>query len=254
MPIGAKIFDIAFAVFIYLLAAAILVGAILFAFSASPSKSLFGYRYYNILTPSMEPTYKVGDLVFVKICDGKDINVGDVITYNPSTGSDAYLTHRVTKKFDNYENTGKVCFNTKGDANNTEDGFLIDEDRVVGKVTFGVPGLGFVIAFIKTRWYLILLIVVMIAVFLQLLKRYFLLGKEDDGEDDKDKDKKDKKSKKKKSKESLPDAVTSNVNAEQKLPGQSTVKEPEDGAVSDSATAAEKDESTPDSDADFVGE
>ena len=59
MPMGAKIFDIAFTVFVYLLAAAILVGALLFASNTSPDKSIFGYRYYTVLTGSMEPTYKV---------------------------------------------------------------------------------------------------------------------------------------------------------------------------------------------------
>ena len=50
MPAGAKVFDIAFTVFVYLLAAAILFGALLFSFSTSPDKALFGYRYYTVLT------------------------------------------------------------------------------------------------------------------------------------------------------------------------------------------------------------
>lgn len=33
MPVGAKIFDICFTVFVYLVAAAIIIGAVLFAFS-----------------------------------------------------------------------------------------------------------------------------------------------------------------------------------------------------------------------------
>ena len=186
MPRGARIFDICFTVFIYLLAAAILIGAIFFAFSTSPDKALFGYRYYTVLTGSMEPTYKVGDMIFVKLTEGKDVNVGDVITFNPSQDSDAYLTHRVTEKLENYEGTTTTCFRTQGDANDSQDSFLIDESRVIGVVKFGIPGLGYVVRFVQLRWYFIVPVAIMIAIFFQLLKRYFLIGKDDEESEDKD--------------------------------------------------------------------
>lgn len=189
MPIGARIFDIAFSVFVYLLAAAILVGALLFSFSTSPDKALFGYRYYTILTPSMSPTYNVGDMIFVQLKGPEDINEGDVITFNPSQDSDAYLTHRVTEKIVDYQGTGVTCFRTRGDANDSEDSFLIESDRVIGTVNFGIPYLGYVVRFIQLRWYIVLPIVIMVAVFFYLLKRYFLIGDDDDEEDDNKSDK-----------------------------------------------------------------
>ena len=182
MPAGARVFDIAFTVFVYLLAAAILFGALLFSFSTSPDKALFGYRYYTVLTGSMSPTYNVGDMIFVQLKDPKDINVGDVITFNPSQDSDAYLTHRVTEKIENYEGSGVTCFKTQGDANNAQDSFLIDENRVIGTVNFGIPMIGYVVRFVQLRWYLILPIVIMIAAFFQLLKRYFLMEKDEETE------------------------------------------------------------------------
>lgn len=185
MPIGARIFDIAFSVFVYLLAAAILVGALLFSFSTSPDKALFGYRYYTILTPSMSPAYNVGDMIFVQLKGPEDINEGDVITFNPSQDSDAYLTHRVTEKIVDYQGTGVTCFRTRGDANDSEDSFLIESDRVIGTVNFGIPYLGFVVRFIQLRWYIVLPIVIMVAVFFYLLKRYFLIGDDDDEDDNK---------------------------------------------------------------------
>ena len=188
MPLGARIFDIAFSVFVYLLAAAILVGALLFSFSTSPDKALFGYRYYTILTPSMSPAYNVGDMIFVQLKGPEDINEGDVITFNPSQDSDAYLTHRVTEKIVDYQGTGVTCFRTRGDANDSEDSFLIESDRVIGTVNFGIPYLGFVVRFIQLRWYIVLPIVIMVAVFFYLLKRYFLIG-DDDEEDDNKSDK-----------------------------------------------------------------
>ena len=185
MPLGARIFDIAFSVFVYLLAAVILVGALLFSFSTSPDKALFGYRYYTILTPSMSPAYNVGDMIFVQLKGPEDINEGDVITFNPSQDSDAYLTHRVTEKIVDYQGTGVTCFRTRGDANDSEDSFLIESDRVIGTVNFGIPYLGFVVRFIQLRWYIVLPIVIMVAVFFYLLKRYFLIGDDDDEDDNK---------------------------------------------------------------------
>lgn len=170
---AVRFFDALTTVFVYLLSACILIGAVLFAFNTSPSKSIFGYRYYTVLTDSMLPKYKTGDVVFVHIESGEKINVGDVITFNPSRDSDAYLTHRVTEKFDDYEGTGVTCFRTKGDANNVEDSFLIEEERVIGKVNFGIPKLGYVIRFIQLRWYFVAATAVMIFIFIKLLKIYF---------------------------------------------------------------------------------
>jgi len=183
MPVGAKIFDVAFTVFVYLLSAVILIAALMFASNTSPDKSLFGYRYYTILTGSMEPAYSVGDMIFVKLTDAKEINVGDVITFNPSQDSDAYLTHRVTEKLENFEGTGVTCFRTQGDANNAEDSFLIDSSRVVGVVTFSLARVGYIVRFIQLRWYLVVPVVIMIAVLFRLLKHYFLMDKDEDEEE-----------------------------------------------------------------------
>lgn len=161
-----------------MLSACIIIGAIFFAFNASPTKSVFGYRYYTVLTGSMSPTYNVGDIIFVQIKAPESINEGDVITFNPSRDSDAYLTHRVVEKIENYEGSGVTCFRTKGDANDSEDSFLIEGERVIGTVNFGIPYLGYVIRFIQLKWYFVVPIVIMIAVFLYLLKRYFRMGNE----------------------------------------------------------------------------
>lgn len=184
IPVAAKVFSILFSIFVYLLAAAILVGAILFSFSTSPDKSIFGFRYYTVLTGSMEPTYKVGDMIFVQLKGAEDINVGDVITFNPSQDSDAYLTHRVTEKYENYQNTGVTCFRTRGDNNSAEDSFLIESDRVIGTVNFGIPALGYIVRFVQLRWYIVVPIAVMIPVFFYLLKRYFMLGKDDEDDEE----------------------------------------------------------------------
>ena len=86
---GYKVYSVIRSVLVYLLAIGMIVSALFFAADRNPQKSLFGFRYYTILTPSMSPTYDVGDMVFVKLMNADSINVGDVITFNPSSESDA---------------------------------------------------------------------------------------------------------------------------------------------------------------------
>lgn len=176
---GERFLELVADITVYLLSAAILVGAVFFAFNASPTKSIFGFRYYTILTPSMSPTYNVGDVIIVKIAGPESINVDDVITFNPSSDGGAYLTHRVFEKYEDYEGTGVTCFRTKGDANDSEDSFLIEADRVIGKVKFSIPKLGYIVRFVQMRWYFVAAIVVMLIVFIHLLRMYIDLGSEE---------------------------------------------------------------------------
>ena len=169
---GYKVFGFVKKLFIYLLAIGIIIAAVLFAADHSPQKSLFGYRYYTVLTPSMSPTYKTGDMVFVKLQNASDINVGDVITFNPSSSSDAYLTHRVTQKLENYDGTGVTCFRTKGDANDAEDAMLIDQSRVIGSVKFSIPKLGYIVRFVQLRWYFVAALIILLWIYFRLLNMY----------------------------------------------------------------------------------
>ena len=179
---GFRIFSIFRMIFIYCLSIFIVLAAIFFAASKSPNKSMFGFRYYVVLTDSMVPEFSSGDMVFVKVSDAKSIDKGDVITFNPSSGSDAYLTHRVTEKLTNYQGTGVTCFRTKGDANKDDDSFLIDESRVIGKVQFHVPKLGVIVRFVQLRWYFILPLIVLLIVFFKMMKYYFVLKNKNGGE------------------------------------------------------------------------
>lgn len=170
-----KLVTIIRTVFIYLLSACIIIAAILFATDKSPQKSMFGYRYYTVLTSSMEPELSVGDVVFVKLSNADEIEIGDIITFNPSSETDAYLTHRVTQVLENYQGTGVTCFHTKGDANEVEDSFLIDSSRVIGKVTFHVPKIGYIIRFVQLKWYFVIPLVIMTFIFFELVKIYISL-------------------------------------------------------------------------------
>lgn len=106
--------------------------------------SAFGVRFMSVLSGSMEPAIRAGDMVVIKYADPDQIKSGDVITY--MADEDFYITHRVVGI--SYER-GKRVFRTKGDANNTDDEDWISFDTILGAVKFKVPYGGYAVQFIK---------------------------------------------------------------------------------------------------------
>lgn len=104
---------------------------------------LLGYRCFNIISPSMEPNYSVGDLIYVKQVDPEKIQEGDVITF--VVNEDLVVgTHRVVRV-----DRANKHFYTKGDANQVEDGEPVHYNNVIGVPQFSIPKLGYVSNFIQ---------------------------------------------------------------------------------------------------------
>lgn len=103
---------------------------------------LFGYQVYGILSGSMEPTYPVGSVVYVKECPPEDIVVGDPITFKMSAASNVVATHRVVEI-----NQEEQSFITKGDNNEHRDASPVEFGRLIGKVMFCLPMLGYIARF-----------------------------------------------------------------------------------------------------------
>lgn len=83
-----------------------------------------------VLTDSMFPTIKSGDLIIVSTRDPKEVNVGDVIAFfDPQSANNSVVTHRVVEI--STEN-GERCFITQGDANNSPDVTPVPADKLVG--------------------------------------------------------------------------------------------------------------------------
>lgn len=102
-----------------------------------------GFRCFNIISPSMEPDYCVGDLIYVKEVDPKTIKEGDVITF--VLNEDLMVgTHRVVRI-----DAEKQHFYTKGDANEIEDQNPVHFNNVIGVPKFSIPLLGYVSDFVQ---------------------------------------------------------------------------------------------------------
>ena len=106
---------------------------------------IFGYKTYTVISGSMEPTLHVGSLTIVKQTASEKIITGDIITISMTGNNPMMATHRVV----GIDNT-KRTFTTKGDANNNNDAPL-EFNRLVGRMVFSIPYLGFLAVFIKTR-------------------------------------------------------------------------------------------------------
>lgn len=131
----------------------ILVSAFLFANSDSKEKSVFGYRFYNVLTPSMTPTIPVGSMVFVKMVDTTELTEGDIITYSTSVDGSIVLTHRINRILSSEDG---LHFMTKGDANEVEDLEPVSAAEVIGRVNLIIPYLGSIMAYIQGNLILVI--------------------------------------------------------------------------------------------------
>ena len=131
--------------------------------SSGEQPSIFGNKFFIVLTGSMSPSIEVGDLVLVKNVNPEDINQNDVITF-ASSSSDNITTHRV-KEVLNEENN--ISYITQGDANNAEDPIPVESELLLGKVNKVIPKVGTILLWIQNNIMKVLLgvIVVIICIF-----------------------------------------------------------------------------------------
>ena len=89
--------------------------------------TLFGYQFYVIVSPSMEPELSVGDVILSKKYKGQPIETGDIITFLGREGSleGKVVTHQVIEV---EEINGELSITTKGLANNIEDPSITQND------------------------------------------------------------------------------------------------------------------------------
>ena len=105
---------------------------------------LMGMQVFNVISGSMEPTYSLGDLIYVKTVDPDSVKVGDPITFVLNEDL-VVATHRVVAV--DRENRQ---FTTKGDANTTEDAAPVHFNNLIGVPVFAVPLLGYVSSYIQS--------------------------------------------------------------------------------------------------------
>ena len=120
---------------------------------------VFGVRFYQIMSGSMEPTIHVSDLAITN--ESKDLSKGDIIAFEHA-GS--ITVHRIVDIIE--DNGDKKIYQTKGDNNNANDPYTVPSESVRGKYLFKIPGVGNIIQYIQRHLIIIVgAIVVLILVY-----------------------------------------------------------------------------------------
>lgn len=108
---------------------------------------LAGFRVFTVLSGSMEPTYHVGSLIYVKDVDYRQLEAGDVITF--MLDENTVATHRIIQVVPDEDEPEVLRFATQGDANDAPDGTLVHYKNVIGTPVFTIPKLGYVANYIQ---------------------------------------------------------------------------------------------------------
>lgn len=125
----------------------LLVAAVVLLAVALVGVRLVGLQPFVVLSGSMEPTYHVGSLIYVKSVDYKTLEVGDPITYLVS--DDTVVTHRIIEVLVDEEDPDTFRYFTQGDANEVADGSSVHYKNIIGKPVFSIPYLGYVSNYIQ---------------------------------------------------------------------------------------------------------
>ena len=105
---------------------------------------LFGAKMFCVLSGSMQPELKPGDLVYAFPAEFDEISQGDIISFVANNNL-TVVTHRVAAV-----NAPQQEFITKGDANGSEDAMPVIYRNVVGVVRFSLPRVGALLQKIST--------------------------------------------------------------------------------------------------------
>ena len=155
----------------------IVVILIVFLAIALVGVRVVGLTPYTVLSGSMEPTYHVGSLIYVKEAEPAEIEVGDPITF--VVNEDLLVaTHRVveidvqtSRQQTIVDENGEAMvdaegnpiyeevpldepayyFTTKGDANDAVDGAQVYYKNLLGVPVFTIPYLGYLSSWIQTK-------------------------------------------------------------------------------------------------------
>lgn len=104
----------------------------------------FKYQPIAVLSNSMYPTFSRGDAVIVEKIDSKDINSlkklkkGTILYFSKDSN---LIIHRIVGI--EYEGDNRVIIYTKGDNNNTTDGWTVTNEEILGTVKFMMPYVGY---------------------------------------------------------------------------------------------------------------
>lgn len=172
-----------------LLVAFIIVETVLMCFimifkMSGKNPSLFGYQFYMVVSPSMEPQLCVGDVIVSKKYTGQPINEGDVITFlgTEDVLAGKVVTHQVIEVG---ETNGRLSITTKGIANSIPDP-SITQDDVLSIMVCKTAVLSGVFKLMSTapRFILLLILPLVILIVTEIYSMTKILHEDIDGDEE----------------------------------------------------------------------
>lgn len=144
---------------------------ILFLGGFLKDRAIGGIRLAEMSTPSMVGVYPEGSLLVVKELPMDELKVGDDISFYQN--SESISTHRIAEVIEDYEETGKQAFITRGvsDPSDEEEVLAI---QIVGRVDNSVPQIGVALSWTNGNMHYIVLaflVLIVIMVFTRALGR-----------------------------------------------------------------------------------
>lgn len=138
--------------------------AALYAFTTMATRDnqhvadILGYTPMTVESNSMAPTFKKGDLIFIRKCDTSKLKEGDIITFHTIINNEYALnTHRIQKI---EETNGVRSYTTIGDNNKgVADQHIISDADIVGKYVGHWSGVGKVMNFLSSSMGFLIVIV-----------------------------------------------------------------------------------------------
>jgi signal peptidase len=123
---------------------------------------LFGWKFQPVETGSMAPAIPAGSLAVVQPIDPPRISPGTTIVFVDPLDESHLVAHRVVRVLPGTP----LRYQTKGDANLTEDPLPIPVTSVRGIVAWVVPGLGSIVSIVQGAPAVLLLVILPLAVLL----------------------------------------------------------------------------------------
>lgn len=113
---------------------------------------VIGFRFYTVLTDSMEPVIPTYSLVFSKMVDEDDeIKPNDIVTFKANRfGEDILLTHYFRKT--QYGDDGNLYYRTQGATADDYDNYETSRSDIIGTYVFHIPYLGKIFLFMQSKF------------------------------------------------------------------------------------------------------
>jgi signal peptidase len=139
----------------------------------------FHARPLVVLSGSMEPALRTGDVSVVRSIAPLDARPGDIVTFRDPDNADRLITHRVRAM---RVQGDAVVFRTRGDANNVSEHWRVPASGEIGRLMYRIPKLGWVLSYARSKGLFMLMLGGALALLLELELGAIWRSEEDDGD------------------------------------------------------------------------